>query len=55
MSNFAVKDEKKYFRHVLKLDKNFHVYIHGQRKYLEKGYDTARDMNYYKLYFRDEE
>lgn len=55
VSDFAVKDEKKYFRHVLKLDKNFHVYIHGQRKYIEKGYDTARDMNYYKLYFRDEE
>ncbi|WP_251619969.1 nucleoid-associated protein [Odoribacter lunatus] len=55
VSDFAVKDEKKYFRHVLKLDKNFHVYIHGQRRYIEKGYDTARDMNYYKLYFRDEE
>jgi len=55
VSDFAVKDEKKYFRHVLKLDKNFHVYIHGQRQYIEKGYDTARDMNYYKLYFREEE
>lgn len=55
VSEFAVKDEKKYFKHVLKLDKNFHVYIHGQRKYIEKGYDTARDMNFYKLYFRDEE
>lgn len=55
VSDYAVKDGKKYFRHVLKLDKNFHVYIHGQRKYLEKGYDTARDMNYYKLYFREEE
>lgn len=55
VSDFAVKDEKRYFRHVLKLDKNFHIYIHGQRKYIEKGYDTARDMNYYKLYFRDEE
>lgn len=55
VSDFAVKDEKKYFRHVLKLDKNFHVYIHGQRRYIEKGYDTARDMNYYKLYFKDEE
>lgn len=55
VSDYAVKDEKKYFRHVLKLDKNFHVYIHGQRKYIEKGYDTARDMNYYKLYFREEE
>ena len=55
VSDYAVKDEKKYFKHVLKLDKNFHVYIHGQKKYIEKGYDTARDMNYYKLYFREED
>jgi hypothetical protein len=54
VSESAVKDGKKYFRHVLKLDKNFHVYIHGQRKYIERGYDPNREMNFYKLYFRDE-
>lgn len=54
VSDFAVKDEKKYFKHVLKLDKNFHVYIHGQKKYIKKGYDPERDMNYYVLYFREE-
>lgn len=55
VSDFAVKDEKKYFRHVLKLDKNFHVYIHGEKKYIRKGYDPDRDMNYYVLYFRNED
>ena len=55
VSNFAVKDEKKYFKHVLKLDKNFHVYIHGEKKYIRKGYDSDRDMNYYMLYFHNEE
>lgn len=54
VSDYAVKDEKKYFKHVLKLDKNFHVYIHGQKKYLKKGYDPDRDMNFYTLYFREE-
>lgn len=54
VSDYAVKDEKKYFRHVLKLDKNFHVYIHGQKKYLTKGYDPDRDMNFYTLYFHEE-
>jgi hypothetical protein len=54
VSDFAVKDQKRYFRHVLKLDKNFHVYIHGERRFLEKGYDTARDMNYYKLFYKEE-
>jgi hypothetical protein len=55
ISNDAVKGEQRYFKHVLKLDKNFHVYIHGQRKFIEKGFDTARDMSYYKLFFRDEQ
>jgi hypothetical protein len=54
VSDFAVKDSKKHFKHVLKLDKNFHIYIHGERKFVEKGFDTARDMNYYKLYYREE-
>ncbi len=53
VSNSAVKDEKKYFKHVLKLDKNFHVYIHGQKKLVERMI-SDRDMNYYKLYFREE-
>lgn len=55
VSDYAVKDEKKYFKHVLKLDKNFHVYIHGEKKYIRKGYDSEKDMNYYMLYFRNEE
>lgn len=55
VSNYAVKDEKKYFKHVLKLDKNFHIYIHGDKKYIRKGYDPEKDMNYYMLYFRNEE
>jgi hypothetical protein len=50
----AVKTEQKHFKHVLKLDKNFHIYIHGKRKFIEKGFDTARDMNYYKLFFKEE-
>ncbi len=50
----AVKGEQRFFKQVLKLDKNFHVYIHGQRKFIEKGYDAARDMSFYKLFFRDE-
>lgn len=54
ISNFAIKDGKKYFKHILKLDKNFHVYIHGERKYITRGYDSEVDMHYYKLYFYDE-
>lgn len=54
ISKDAVKGEKKNFKSILKLDKNFHVYVHGSRYYMEKGYDEERDMNYYKLFFKIE-
>ena len=39
---------------VIKLDKNFHIYVHGESNMSEKGYDQARQLNYYKLFFREE-
>ncbi len=54
ISRSAVKSEKKHFKSVLKLDKNFHVYVHGRREHLEKGFDPAKGMNYYKLFFEVE-
>src|SRR5690606_36135004 len=47
----AVKKESKIFKSILKLDKNFHVYIHGKREYIEKGFDEERGKHFYKLYF----
>lgn len=54
ISSQAVKKEKGKLRSILKLDKNFHVYIHGQRDKVERGWDEKRGMHYYKLYFFDE-
>jgi len=54
ISRPAFKGTKKYLRSVLKLDKNFHVYIHGKRDFIEKGYDEGRGMNYYQLFFEEE-
>lgn len=54
ISKSAVKSEKKHFKSVLKLDKNFHVYVHGKRDYIEKGFDAQRGMNFYKLFFESE-
>ncbi|TCO09821.1 nucleoid-associated protein [Natronoflexus pectinivorans] len=54
ISKSAVKSEKKHFKSVLKLDKNFHVYVHGKRDYIEKGFDSQKGMNYYKLFFEQE-
>ena len=50
----AFKDTKRYMKSVLKLDKNFHVYIHGKREYIERGYDDKREMSFYKLFFEEE-
>jgi len=50
----VVKKENKYFKSVLKLDKNFHVYVHGNRRFIEKGFDQNRRLNYYTLFFEYE-
>ena len=47
ISEAAVKKGGKVFKSVLKLDKNFHVYIHGNRELIERGFDDAQGMNYY--------
>ncbi|MEQ8546854.1 MAG: nucleoid-associated protein [Cyclobacteriaceae bacterium] len=54
ISNHAVKNAKRRFRSVIKLDKNFHLYVHGKRDMIEKGYDSSKGLSYYKLYFEDE-
>lgn len=54
ISKPAVKKSKKFIRSVIKLDKNFHVYVHGNREQIEKGFDSGRQKNYYKLYFEEE-
>lgn len=50
----AVKRQAKVFKSVLKLDKNFHIYIHGNRDLIEKGFDEVTGKHYYKLYFDSE-
>ncbi|WP_207422575.1 nucleoid-associated protein [Desertivirga brevis] len=55
ISEAAVKKQVRTFKSVLKLDKNFHVYIHGDKELIEKGYDDGRAMNYYKIYYKEEQ
>ncbi|PSL49170.1 nucleoid associated protein NdpA [Chitinophaga niastensis] len=50
----AVKKQQKVFKSILKLDRNFHVYIHGNREMIERGFDEATNMHYYKLLFENE-
>lgn len=55
ISNTATKKQARLFKSVLKLDKNFHVYIHGNTELIEKGYDEQRRKKYYKIYFDEEQ
>jgi len=50
----ATKQSNKFLKSVIKLDKYFHIYIHGKQERVEKGYDEDMNLNYYKLYFEKE-
>jgi len=54
ISEPALKRGKKYFRSVIKLDRNFHVYVHSNPDFIEKGFDDSKGLRFYKLYFHDE-
>lgn len=49
----AVKKQSRVFKSVLKLDKNFHIYIHGDRELIERGVDED-GRKYYKIYYKQE-
>lgn len=49
----AVKKQSRVFKSVLKLDRNFHIYIHGDKELIEKGVDPD-GRKFYKIYYREE-
>jgi len=53
ISNQAVKKQARIFKSVLKLDKNFHIYIHGNRNMIEKGVDET-GRKFYKIFYDEE-
>jgi hypothetical protein len=55
ISNQAVKKEVKVFKSVIKLDKNFHIYVHGRRDLIERGFDDDKGKKYYKVFFEEED
>jgi len=55
ISDNAVKKQARVYKSVLKLDKNFHIYIHGNKDLIEKGFDDGKAMNFYKVYFKEEQ
>ena len=49
----AVKKQTRIFKSVLKLDKNFHIYIHGNKEMIEQGVEKD-GRKYYKIYYENE-
>lgn len=53
ISSEAVKKQSRIFKSVVKLDKNFHIYIHGRTDLIEKGVDD-NGRKFYKIYYQEE-
>lgn len=53
ISSNAVKKQARVFKSVLKLDKNFHIYIHGNTELIQRGEDSD-GRKFYKIYYNEE-
>ncbi len=53
ISQRAVKSQSNVYKSVLKLDKNFSVYIHGDKSMIERGMEP-NGRKYYKLFYENE-
>ena len=53
ISDSAVKKQSRAFKSIIKLDKNFHIYVHGNRELIEQGEDERG--KFYKVYYKQEE
>ncbi len=53
ISDQAVKKQSRVFKSIIKLDKNFHIYVHGDKEKIMKGEDE-NGRKYYILYYESE-
>lgn len=51
----VIKKHTRNLKSVIKLDKNFHIYVHGGEGMIKKGFDEVSGLEYYQLYFKKEE
>jgi hypothetical protein len=49
----AVKTQAKVYKSILKLDKNFHIYIHGNKELIVPGVESD-GRKFYKIYYKEE-
>lgn len=53
VSHEAIRHQQKYNKSVIKLDKTFHIYVHGPNPQMEQGVDDD-GRKFYKLYYEEE-
>ncbi|TXC75242.1 nucleoid-associated protein [Luteibaculum oceani] len=53
ISKPAVRNSSKVFKSILKLDKNFHIYIHGDKSKIKKGVDES-GRKFYQIFYEEE-
>ena len=53
ISDSAFRKQARAYKSVIKLDRNFHIYVHGNRNLLEQGEDEKG--KFYKVYYQEEE
>jgi hypothetical protein len=53
ISEIAVKKQTRALKSVIKLDKNFDIYVHGNRDLIEQGVDE-NGRKFYKIYYQEE-
>jgi hypothetical protein len=53
ISESAVKKQARSIKSIIRLDKNFHIYVHGNRELIERGVDE-NGRKYYKIYYSEE-
>lgn len=51
----AVRKQTRNIKSVIKLDKNFHIYIHGGENMIKRGIDEESGLSYYQLFFKEEQ
>lgn len=54
ISSDAVKKQVRRMKSVIKLDKNFHIYVHGGEHLIQRGFDPTTGMQFYQVFFKEE-
>ncbi len=54
ISGETVKKTSRFMKKVIKLDKDFSIYVHGSTNFMRKGFDPEKALNYYQIYFTEE-